>query len=125
MTAIQDIGPVIGRCIYDFLRDPVNVYNIQRLKDAGVQMQLSADKMEPAGDALQGKTIVISGTFSRHSRDEYKDMIERNGGRNAGSISKKTSFVLAGDNMGPAKFEKCRALNIPLVNEEEFLKMLE
>ena len=125
LTAIQDIGPVIGQCIYDFLRDPVNVYNIQRLKDAGVQMQLSADKMEPAGDALQGKTIVISGTFSRHSRDEYKEMIERNGGRNAGSISKKTSFVLAGDNMGPAKFEKCRALDIPLVNEEEFLKMLE
>ena len=125
LTAIQDIGPVIGQCIYDFLRDPVNVYNIQHLKDAGVQMQLSADKMEPAGDALQGKTIVISGTFSRHSRDEYKEMIERNGGRNAGSISKKTSFVLAGDNMGPAKFEKCRALDIPLVNEEEFLKMLE
>lgn len=124
LTAIQDIGPVIGKCIYDFLRDQVNVDNIKRLTEAGVQMQLSADKLEPAGDALAGKTIVISGTFAHHSRDEYKDMIERHGGKNAGSISKKTSFVLAGENMGPAKFEKCNQLGIPLISEDEFLKML-
>lgn len=124
LTAIQDIGPVIGKCIYDFLRDQVNVDNINRLTEAGVQMQLSADKLEPAGDALAGKTIVISGTFAHHSRDEYKDMIERHGGKNAGSISKKTSFVLAGENMGPAKFEKCNQLGIPLISEDEFLKML-
>lgn len=124
LTAIQDIGPVIGKCIYDFLRDKVNVDNIKRLTEAGVQMQLSADKLEPAGDALAGKTIVISGTFAHHSRDEYKDMIERHGGKNAGSISKKTSFVLAGENMGPAKFEKCNQLGIPLISEDEFLKML-
>lgn len=124
LTAIQDIGPVIGKCIYDFLRDPVNIENISRLREAGVQMQLSADRMMPAGDSLAGKTIVISGTFAHHSRDEYKDMIERHGGKNAGSISKKTSFVLAGENMGPAKFEKCKTLGIPLVTEDEFLKMI-
>ena len=124
LTAIQDIGPVIGRCIYDFLRDPVNEDNIGRLAAAGVQMQLSAEKLQPAGDALAGKTIVISGTFALHSRDQYKEMIERNGGKNSGSISKKTSFVLAGENMGPAKYEKCNALGIPLVSEEEFLGML-
>lgn len=124
LTAIQDIGPVIGKCIYGFLRDPVNIENISRLREAGVQMQLSADRMMPAGDSLAGKTIVISGTFAHHSRDEYKDMIERHGGKNAGSISKKTSFVLAGENMGPAKFEKCKTLGIPLVTEDEFLKMI-
>lgn len=124
LTAVPDVGPVIARCIYDFLREPVNERNIAVLREAGVQMQLSADKMQPAGDALAGKTIVISGTFSHHSRDEYKELIEREGGKNAGSISKKTSFVLAGENMGPAKLEKCRALGIPIVSEDEFLQML-
>lgn len=124
LQAVQDIGPVIGKCIYDFLRDPVNVDNIDRLRKAGVRMALSEEKMVPAGDTLEGKTIVISGTFSRHSRDEYKDIIENQGGKNSGSISKKTSFVLAGENMGPAKLEKCKALGIPIVGEEEFLKMI-
>ncbi|MBD5369576.1 MAG: NAD-dependent DNA ligase LigA [Bacteroides sp.] len=124
LTAIEDIGPVIGKNIYDFLRDPINVENIDRLAAAGVQMEISEDLASPAGDGLAGKTIVISGTFTRHSRDEYKTLIERHGGKNAGSISKKTSFVLAGDNMGPAKFEKCRSLGIPLVDENEFLKMI-
>ncbi len=73
---------------------------------------------------LEGKTIVISGTFSRHSRDEYKEMIERNGGKNASGISKKTDFVLAGENMGPAKLEKARSLNVPIINEDEFLAMI-
>lgn len=124
LTAVQDIGPIIGKCIYDFLRDPVNIDNIDRLTKAGLQMQLSADKMSPKGDSLAGKTIVISGTFAHHSRDEYKEMIEAHGGKNAGSISKKTSFVLAGENMGPAKLEKCRSLDIPILSEDEFLSML-
>ncbi|MCH5237634.1 MAG: NAD-dependent DNA ligase LigA [Muribaculaceae bacterium] len=124
LTAVPDIGPVIAKCIYDFLRDPINIDNIARLTAAGVQMRLSEDKMLPQGDALSGKTIVISGTFSHHSRDEYKDMIEREGGKNAGSISKNTSFVLAGENMGPAKKEKCKKLGIPIISEDEFLKML-
>lgn len=124
LTAVPDVGPVIAQCIYDYLREPVNERNIDDLRAAGVQMELSADKMEPTGDALAGKTIVISGTFSHHSRDEYKDIIVNEGGRNAGSISKKTSFVLAGENMGPAKLEKCEKLGVPIVSEDEFLDMI-
>lgn len=124
ITAVQDIGPIIAKCIYDFLRDPVNIDNITRLKAAGVQMQLSEDKLAPKGNKLEGKTIVISGVFSHHSRDEYKEIIEREGGKNAGSISKSTSFVLAGENMGPAKKEKCEKLGIPIISETQFLEML-
>lgn len=125
LTAVPDIGPIIAKCIYEFLREPVNAGNIEALRRAGVQMQLPADKMEPAGNKLEGKTIVISGTFTHHSRDEYKDIIVAQGGKNAGSISKKTSFVLAGENMGPAKLEKCHQLGVPIMSEEEFLQMLE
>lgn len=125
LTAVQDIGPTIAKCIYDFLRDPVNIDNIERLKRAGVQMQLSEDKLAPKGDKLADKTIVISGTFTHHSRDEYKEIIEREGGKNAGSISKNTSFVLAGENMGPAKKEKCEKLGIPIISENQFLEMLQ
>lgn len=124
LTAIPDVGPIIAQCIHDYLREPVNMQNIEDLRNAGVQMQLSSDKMEPSGDSLAGKTIVISGTFTRHSRDEYKDMILNEGGKNSGSISKKTSFVLAGENMGPAKLEKCEKLGIPIVSEEEFLDII-
>ena len=124
LTAIPDVGPIIAKSIREYLDIPVNLEIIERLRTAGVQMSLSADKLEPRGTSLEGKTIVISGTFSNHSRDEYKDIIEKEGGRNAGSISKKTSFVLAGENMGPAKREKCEKIGIPLVSEEEFLKMI-
>lgn len=124
LTAIPDVGPIIAQCIYDYLREPVNIQNIEDMRNAGVQMQLAADKMEPSGDSLAGKTIVISGTFALHSRDEYKEMIADEGGKNSGSISKKTSFVLAGDNMGPAKLDKCEKLGIPIVSEEEFLDMI-
>ncbi len=125
LTATPDIGPVIAQNIVDFLNEPVNAANIEALKKAGVQMELSPDKLAPAGTALEGKTIVISGTFARHSRDEYKEIITREGGKNAGSISKKTSFVLAGENMGPAKREKCAQLGVPMISEEEFLAMLD
>lgn len=125
IAAIPDAGPIIAKCIYDFLREPINIANIEALRRAGVQLEVSEDRLRPAGDRLQGKIIVISGTFLHHSRDEYKEMIAAQGGKNAGSISKKTSFVLAGDNMGPAKREKCQQLDIPMVNEEDFLKMLE
>lgn len=124
LNAIPDVGPTIAKNIYDFLREPVNVENIDALRKAGVQLQISDDKLHPAGDALAGKTIVISGTFTRHSRDEYKDIIMDMGGKNAGSISKKTSFVLAGENMGPSKREKCEQLGIPIVSEDEFLSMI-
>ena len=124
LTAIPDVGPIVAKGIFDYLHDPVNESIIERLKEAGVQMALSEDKLAAGGDKLAGKTIVISGTFTHHSRDEYKDIIEREGGKNAGSISKKTSFVLAGENMGPAKLEKCRTLGIPIVSESEFLDMI-
>lgn len=125
LTAIPDVGPIIAKCIYDYLRDPISVDNIERLRTAGVQMGLSEDKLAPKGTALEGKIIVISGTFIHHSRDEYKDIIEQEGGKNSGSISKKTSFVLAGDNMGPSKREKCEKLGIPMLSEDDFLAMLE
>lgn len=124
LSEMQDIGPVIARNIYDFLREEVNIRNIDDLRKAGVTLALSEDKLAGGGSTLEGRTIVISGTFVRHSRDEYKDIIEREGGKNSGSISKKTSFVLAGDNMGPSKLEKCRTLGIPIVSEEEFLTMI-
>lgn len=125
LTAIPDVGPVIAKCIYEYLRDPISIDNIERLTKAGVQMSIPEEKLMAGGDALAGKTIVISGTFSSHSRDEYKEIIEREGGKNSGSISKKTSFVLAGENMGPAKREKCQQLGIPMISEAEFLQMLE
>ena len=124
LAAIPDIGPIIAKNIYDFLREPVNAGNIVRLKEAGVTMEVPEESLAPQGDALAGKSIVISGTFAHHSRDEYKDIIMREGGKNVGSISKKTSFVLAGENMGPAKLEKCQALGIPIISEDEFLEMI-
>ena len=87
-------------------------------------MELSPDKLAPAGTALEGKTIVISGTFARHSRDEYKQLIEAHGGVNTGSISKKTDYVLAGENMGPAKLEKAAKLGVPIISEDDFLRMI-
>lgn len=124
LTAIPDVGPVIAKCIYDFLREPFNIRNIEAMRSAGVQMEMSAEKLHPAGDSLSGKQIVISGTFSHHSREQYKEIIESQGGKNVGSISKKTSFVLAGENMGPAKQEKCKKLGISMLSEGEFLQMI-
>lgn len=124
LVAVEDIGPKIADSIIEYFANPLNALNLQRLQDAGLQMAVMADTT-PGSDALSGKTIVISGVFSLHSREEYKDMIERNGGKNSGSISKKTSMILAGENMGPAKLEKAKSLGIPLVSEEEFLKLLE
>ncbi len=124
LTAIPDVGPIIAHCIYEFLRDPVNVDIIARIREAGVAMCLSEEKMTSAGDKLAGKSIVVSGVFSRHSRDEYKEMIENEGGKNVGSVSKNTAFVLAGENMGPSKREKCEKLGIPLLTEDDFLALL-
>ncbi len=124
LASIPDIGPIIAKNIHDFLREPANIENIARLTAAGVRMAVDEDKLKPSGNSLEGKTIVISGTFAHHSRDEYKDIIMQEGGKNAGSISKKTSFVLAGENMGPAKLEKCRQLGIPIISEDEFLSMI-
>ncbi|MDE7159892.1 MAG: NAD-dependent DNA ligase LigA [Muribaculaceae bacterium] len=124
LTAIPDVGPVIAQGIYEYLHNPSNEAIIDRLTAAGLKMEVEADRLAPAGNALEGKSVVISGTFSHHSRDEYKEIIERQGGKNVGSISKKTSFVLAGENMGPAKLEKCRALGIPILSEDDFRELI-
>ena len=97
---------------------------VERLRSYGLQMALSREQMENASDLLLGKSIVISGVFQHHSRDEYKMMIEQNGGKNVGSISGKTSFILAGDNMGPSKLQKAEKLGIRIVSEDEFLEMI-
>lgn len=124
LAAIDDIGPKIADNVVEYFDSPVNREIIERLRRAGVQFAAESRESQGGSDALVGKTIVISGTFARHSRDEYKEMIELHGGKNAGSISKKTDFVLAGENMGPAKLEKARSLNIPVIDENEFLSMI-
>ena len=96
---------------------------VERLRQAGVQMAIATDTA-PVSNALAGKSIVISGVFALHSRDEYKQMIEQHGGKNVGSISRKTDYVLAGENMGPAKLEKARTLGIPIIDENAFLAMI-
>lgn len=123
LTAIDDIGPRIAQSIIEYFAREGNREIVGRLKLAGVTMAV-AESDEPAGTALQGKSIVISGTFTYHSREQYKELIERNGGKNVGSISKKTSFILAGENMGPSKLEKAGKLGIPIVDEDTFLAMI-
>ena len=97
---------------------------MERLKEAGLQFSRSEEDLSGYTDKLVGQSIVISGVFEHHSRDEYKEMIERNGGKNVGSISAKTSFILAGANMGPAKLEKAQKLGIRILSENEFLDLL-
>lgn len=124
LSSIPEIGSKIADSIVDFFANPDNVTIIERLREAGVQLCLSEEELANRTNLLEGKKIVISGVFARHSREEYKAMIEQNGGKNVSSISAATSYVLAGDNMGPAKLEKARKLSIPIINEEEFLAML-
>jgi len=125
LTALEDVGPKIAESIVEFFAYEPNRAIIERLKAAGVQTSLPEEEPGETSDRLAGKTIVISGVFAKHSREEYKEMIEKNGGKNSGSISKKTSFVLAGENMGPAKLEKAKSLGVAILNEDEFLAMLE
>ena len=122
---VDEIGEKIASSIILYFSNASNRELIERLKDAGLQLSLSEEAMQGQSDKLQGMSIVISGVFTHHSRDEYKAMIEKNGGKNVGSISSKTSFILAGDNMGPSKLEKANKLGIKIVNEEDFLKLLE
>ncbi len=124
LTDVNGIGEVIARSVTTYFRDSANTEMVERLRAHGLRMELDEEQRRGAGDALKGQTIVISGVFSRHSRDEYKAIIERNGGKSAGSISSKTSFILAGDNMGPAKLQKAKALGVRMVSEEEFLGMV-
>lgn len=121
LLAINGIGEVIARSVITFFHDERNRAFVERLGEAGLQMQLSREGQEAHSDTLAGQSVVISGVFRHHSRDEYKALIERHGGRNVGSISAKTSFILAGENMGPAKLEKASKLGISIVSEDEFL----
>lgn len=125
LQEVEGIGEIMAKSIITYFHDEKNLEIISHLREVGLQMSLSDDEMANVSDKLIGKSIVISGVFARHSRDEYKLMIEQNGGKNVGSISSKTSFILAGDNMGPSKLEKAKKLGIQLMNEDEFLKMLE
>jgi len=123
LTSVREIGPKIASSIVAYFRDAENTEIIGRLKSAGIKIT-SEDAEVPSGNALEGKVIVISGVFSQHSRDEYKDIIEKNGGKNSSSISGNTSFILAGENMGPSKMEKAEELGIQMLSEKEFLKLI-
>ena len=124
LAAIPEIGPKIAQSIVDFFAEERNRVIVERLKAAGLQMALTEEETAGQTDKLLGKKVVISGVFAKHSREEYKAMIEQNGGKNVSSISSATSFILAGENMGPAKLEKARKLGIDIINEDQFLEMI-
>lgn len=121
---IDGVGEVIAKSVITYFANPVNQEIVECLRSYGLQMQLSEEQIEGTSDRLSGKSIVISGVFAKHSRDEYKALIEKNGGKNVGSISGKTSFILAGENLGPSKLQKAEKLGVPLVDEATFLEMI-
>lgn len=121
---VDEIGLKIAQSIISYFADEKNRELVERLRNAGLKLEADEEDLSGHTDILQGKSIVISGVFSRHSRDEYKELIEKHGGKNVGSISKKTSFILAGDNMGPSKLEKASSLGIAIIDENEFLSMI-
>ncbi len=125
LQEVEGIGEVMARSIIGYFHDEKNREIVERLRGYGLQMQLTEEQTAQHSDKLAGQSVVISGVFARHSRDEYKAIIEQNGGKNVGSISSKTSFILAGENMGPSKLQKAEKLGIRIVSEEEFLAMME
>ena len=125
LMKVDEIGARIAESIIRYFADEKNREQIERLREAGIQLEMEELDMSEYTNKLEGKSIVISGVFTHHSRDEYKEIIEKNGGKNVGSISKKTSFILAGDNMGPAKLEKANKLGVAILTEDEFLKLIE
>ena len=124
LQEVEGIGEVMAKSIISYFHNDVNRDIVERLRGYGLQFELSEEQTAAQSDKLAGQSIVISGVFQHHSRDEYKLLIEQNGGKNVGSISSKTSFVLAGDNMGPSKLQKAEKLGIRIVNEDEFLEMI-
>ncbi|MBR6691316.1 MAG: NAD-dependent DNA ligase LigA [Bacteroidaceae bacterium] len=125
LVAVDEIGERIAAAVVMYFANVKNRELIAQLREAGLCFEVKDDESSSRSELLKGKSIVISGVFTHHSRDEYKAMIEENGGKNVGSVSKSTSFILAGENMGPSKLEKAEKLGVPLVNEDEFLAMLE
>lgn len=124
LIAVDEIGERIAQSVKAYFADGRNQAIVKRLQEQGLQMRLSEERLANQSDKLKGLTIVISGTFTKHSRDEYKAMIEQHGGKNSGSVSGKTNYILAGENMGPAKLEKAAKLGVRIIHEEEFLSML-
>lgn len=124
LTAVDEIGERIAQSIIAYFADDRNRTLVNRLKEYGLQMSVAEEKLANRSEKLKGLSIVISGTFAKHSRDEYKAMIEQHGGKNSGSVSGKTDYILAGDNMGPAKLEKAAKLGVKIINEDEFLNMI-
>lgn len=125
LVAVDEIGDRIAQSVVTYFADERNREIVERLRAQGLQMAVSEAVLANRSDRLKGLTFVISGTFSQHSRDEYKTMIEQHGGKNTGSVSGKTSYILAGENMGPAKLEKAAKLGVRIIHEDEFLKMIE
>jgi len=124
LIQIDEVGEVIAKSIAAFFADAENKNIIERLKRYGLQFELSEEQLQSTTDKLQGRTFVISGVFQKHSRDELKDLIEKNGGKNTGSISAKTNYVLAGDNMGPEKLKKAEKLGVTIISEDDFLNLI-
>jgi len=124
LKQVDEIGERIAQSVISYFADERNIAILERLKSYGLKMSLSEAQMQLKSSLLEGKSIVISGTFKLNSREEYKHLIEQNGGKNVGSVSAKTSFILAGENMGPEKLKKAASLGIELIDEITFLKML-
>jgi len=125
LTAIDEIGGRIAESVKAYFSNPKNIQLIGRLKEKGLQMQIDEASLANRSEKLSGLSIIISGTFEKNSRDDLKKMIEQNGGKNVSSISKNTSYMLAGSNIGPSKLEKAEKLNIPIISEDDFLKMID
>jgi len=124
LQEVEGVGDVIATSVISFFQNPVCREIVERLRAYGLQMSVAEADTTSESNALEGKNIVISGVFKHHSRDEYKAIIEQNGGKNVSSISSKTSFILAGDNMGPSKLQKAQSLNVQIMSEDEFLSMI-
>ena len=124
LTQVDTIGPQIAQSVRSWFDNPDNAFLLERLRARGLQFALSEETLAAQSDRLAGQSIVISGVFAHHSRDEYKALVEQHGGKNVSSISARTSFILAGENMGPSKLEKAQKLGIRIVSEDEFLEMI-
>lgn len=122
--SVEEIGERIAQSVIEFFANRKFTVFVDRLRRNGLQFSLNEELLAAKTDKLKGLTIVISGTFALHSRDEYKAMILQNGGKNSGSVSKNTDYILAGDNMGPAKLEKAEKLGVKIINEQDFLSFL-
>ena len=125
LTSVDEIGERIAQSVVDFFGDEKQLNIVERLQNHGLQFSLSQEMLSLKTDKLEGKTIVISGVFSIHSRDEYKEMIVQHGGKNTGSISKKTDYILAGERMGPAKLDRAKKLGVEIIDEQAFLEMIQ